>query len=442
MINVSIITLGCSKNDIDSAQMKSMLDNKKYLYTNDVTNADAIIVNTCGFIDDAKEESIDTILELLELKKTHKLKKLLLAGCLAQRYPDELLNSIPEADGIIGPGYILSINEALEKMFEGEKFTLTDKIEVPYIENVYKQNPGPSEYVKISEGCNNRCSYCIIPKLKGNNRSRKIESIVDEVKYLVSKGTKEIILIGQNTTDYGIDLYNRFSLVDLLKNLSTIDGLVWIRILYAYPDNFSDELIEEIGSNNKIVPYLDIPIQHVSDNILKNMNRRTCKDDIISLIKKLRKAIPKLIIRTTFIVGFPGETNNDFSDLLNFIEEYPLDKVGCFIYSKEDGTPAATLPNQISEDVKISRRNLLMETQSQISSTLLQNIVGEILSVLITEKANDELYIGRSFLDAPDVDGVTYIKTNKELQVGEFYEIRVIDSLEYDLVGELYEHSK
>ncbi|MFR6436672.1 MAG: 30S ribosomal protein S12 methylthiotransferase RimO, partial [Peptoniphilaceae bacterium] len=349
MKQVSIVTLGCSKNDIDSGQMRGVLDESRFAFTDRVTEAEVIVVNTCGFIDAAKEESIDTILDLAKLKESGKLETLLLAGCLAQRYPDELLEAIPEADGIIGPGHIRSINEAILKAENHEKPIYAAALENKYIEDARREEVSVTEYVKISEGCNNRCAYCIIPYLKGNNRSRSMEHIVDEIRHLVDRGTREVILIGQNTTDYGIDLYGRYALVDLLKELRSIEDLRWVRILYAYPDHFDDELIEEMRDNPKILPYIDIPIQHVADPVLKRMNRKTDRLAIESLITRLRRAMPDIAIRSTFLLGFPGEREEDFQEVLDFLNDYPLERAGAFAYSREEGTPAAAMADQVPD---------------------------------------------------------------------------------------------
>lgn len=441
-MKVSIVTLGCSKNDVDTEQMKALLDEEKYTFTSNLKEAEAIVVNTCGFIDQAKEESVDTILEMAEFKKTGQLKNLLLAGCLAQRYPDELLELIPEADGIIGPGYLSSINEALDGMRAGEVVKYTEVIEAPYLENVFRKEVHVTEYVKISEGCNNNCTYCIIPKLKGKNRSRKMEDILEEVRYLAENGCKEVILIGQNTTDYGIDLYNEYKLSELLHELESIEDLKWIRILYAYPDHFTDELIYELKNNSKVVPYIDIPLQHISDSILKKMARRTSKKEILSLISKLRQEIPNMVLRSTFIVGFPGETEEDFEELMEFIEQYPLNRVGCFIYSKEEGTPAALLPNEVEESIKEERQRILMEKQYEISNQIMENYLEETIECLVQEKVEDGLFIGRTLYDAPDIDGVIYIRTKEDLDIDSFAMVHVDEAMEYDLGGDFVEYSK
>lgn len=441
MKQVSIVTLGCSKNDIDSGQMRGVLDESRFSFTDQVTEAEVIVVNTCGFIDAAKEESIDTILDLAKLKESGKLETLLLAGCLAQRYPDELLEAIPEADGIIGPGHIRSINEAILKAENNEKPIYAASLENDYIENARREEVSVTEYVKISEGCNNRCAYCIIPYLKGNNRSRSMEHIVDEIRHLVERGTREVILIGQNTTDYGIDLYGRYALVDLLKELRTIEDLRWVRILYAYPDHFDDELIEEMRDNPKILPYIDIPIQHVADPVLKRMNRKTDRRAIESLITRLRRAMPEIAIRSTFLLGFPGETEEDFQEVLDFLNEYPLERAGAFAYSREEGTPAAAMADQVPDDRKEARVEAFMAAQMEQSEQLMENQIGRVLEVLVTEVTEDGA-IGRSYLDAPDIDGMVLIYSDENLTVGDFIKVEITESTAYDLGGDYIEHCK
>lgn len=441
MKKVSIVTLGCSKNDIDSGQMRGVLDESRFLFTDQVTEAEVIVVNTCGFIDAAKEESIDTILDLAKLKESGKLETLLLAGCLAQRYPDELLESIPEADGILGPGHIRSINEAIERAENHEKPIFAASLENDYIEDARREEVSVTEYVKISEGCNNRCAYCIIPYLKGNNRSRTKEHILDEIRHLVERGTREVILIGQNTTDYGIDLYGRYALVDLLKALRDIEDLRWVRILYAYPDHFDDALIDEMKNNPKILPYIDIPIQHVADPVLKGMNRKTDRRAIESLITRLRSAMPDVAIRSTFLLGFPGETDEDFQEVLDFLEDYPLERAGAFAYSREEGTPAATMADQVDDDVKEARVDAFMAAQMDQSERLMEKQVGRTLEVLVTE-ITEEGAIGRSYLDAPDIDGMVSIYTDENLAVGDFIKVEITESTAYDLGGDYIEHCK
>lgn len=437
MNNVHIVTLGCSKNDVDSSMMYSLLDKNKYQMVNEPSQADILIVNTCGFIDAAKEESIDTILESVEYKNEGRCKKVLLSGCLAQRYPEELIKEIPEIDGIIGTGNIDYINELLDRSLAGDLFIKTDNLNSAYIEGIRKEEVNTTEYVKISEGCNNNCSYCIIPSLRGKNRSRKIEDIYSEVEYLVSKGAREIILIAQNTSDYGIDLYSKYSLANLINKISKIEDLKWIRVLYLYPDHFTDDLIEEFKNNDKLVNYVDMPLQHISDDVLKKMNRKTSKEHIIKTLKNLRKSVPDIVIRTTFIVGFPGESDDDFNQLVDFIEDIKFDKLGVFEYSKEEGTKAASLDEQIPDSIKEERKNEIMAIQSEISAEILTKKIGKKLEVLIEEEVDEENYVGRTYMDSPEIDGVTYVHSDKNLEIGSFVQVDVVDSLDYDLVGEI-----
>lgn len=437
MNNVHIVTLGCSKNDVDSSMMYSLLDKDKYKMVENPNEADILIVNTCGFIDAAKEESIDTILESVEYKNEGRCKKVLLSGCLAQRYPEELIKEIPEIDGIIGTGNIEYINELLDRSLSGDLFVKTDNLNSAYLEGIRKEKVNTTEYVKISEGCNNNCSYCIIPSLRGKNRSRKIEDVYKEVEYLVSKGAREIILIAQNTTDYGIDLYSKYSLANLIREISKIEELKWIRVLYLYPDHFTDDLIEEFKNNDKLVNYVDMPLQHISDDVLKNMNRKTSKDHIIKTLKNLRKSVADIVIRTTFIVGFPGENQEDFDQLVDFIEDIKFDKLGVFEYSREEGTRAASLDEQIPDNIKEERKNEIMAIQSDISGEFLSKNLGKTFKVLIEEKIDDNNYVGRTYMDSPEIDGVTYVQSDKELEIGDFVQVEIIDSLDYDLVGEL-----
>jgi len=436
--NISIVTLGCAKNEIDSELMISILKDKNYIITNNLEEADIIIVNTCSFILDAKEESIETIFEMAQYKKVGKCKYLILAGCLAERYSNELLEEIEEIDGIMGTGNIGDIVNIIEKLDNGqEKIKKVGNINEDYLEGISRNSFNPTEYVKISEGCNNYCSYCIIPKLRGKYRSRPMDNIINEVKYLTENGVKEIILIGQNTSDYGIDLYGEYSLAKLLDELNQIENLKWIRLLYLYPDNFTDELIDSIKKNEKVVKYVDMPLQHINNQILKKMNRKTFKEDIENLIHKLRSEIPEIIIRTTFIVGFPGEEEKHFQELYDFIQKMKFDKLGVFTYSKEEGTPAYNFKNQVEESIKEERRNKLMELQQGISYNLNKEKIGNTYLTIIESIQEENLYIGRSYMDAPDIDGFIYIKSNKKLKPGEFVNVKIIDYLEYDLIGEI-----
>lgn len=436
--NISIVTLGCAKNEIDSELMGSILRDGGYKITNYLEEAHIIIVNTCGFILDAKEESIETILQVSKYKEHGKCEYLLLAGCLAERYSDELLEELHEVDGILGTGNIKDITTLIKELEANKgKKQLVNNVDADYLENISRTSFKPTEYVQISEGCNNYCSYCIIPKLRGKYRSRPMDKIIEEVEYLTKNGVKEIILIGQNTTDYGIDIYGEYKLANLLYKLNEIKGLQWIRLLYLYPDNFTEELITAIKENKKVVKYVDIPLQHINDNILKKMNRRTSRQEIEDLIFRLRTNIPNIIIRTTFIVGFPGETWDHFNELYEFIKETKFDRLGVFSYSREEGTAAYNFNNQIDNNIKEERKNKIMSLQQKISSQLNKQKIGKEFLVLIEEKYDNQTYFGRTYMDSPEVDGVVYINSNVDLELGQFVSVNITDSLEYDLIGEI-----
>lgn len=435
--NIAIITLGCSKNEIDSDLMASLLIRHNYNITEELEKADIIIVNTCGFINDAKQESIEIIWEMTKYKTYGNCKYLILAGCLAERYSKELMKEINEVDGIIGTGNIGEIVNIIDRLKQDNKIVKTGNINNDYVENVKRTNYNYSAYVKISEGCNNYCSYCIIPKLRGKYRSRPMENIIEEARYLVSNGVKEIILIAQNTTDYGIDLYDEYKLAELLNELNKIHDLEWIRILYMYPDHFTNELIEAIKQNEKVVKYVDIPIQHINDDILLNMNRKTNKESITKLIKKLRIEIPDIIIRTTIIVGFPGEQKKQFDELYDYVKNAKFDRLGVFKYSQEEGTEAYSLEGQVNENTKELRKNKLMELQQKLSFDENQKKIGNTYKVLIEEYIDDNIYTGRTYMDSPEIDGVVYFKSEKKLSIGTFIFIKIEDCLEYDLMGEI-----
>lgn len=438
--SVYFSTLGCSKNDVDTDIMSTILENNGYNIVYDPDLSDIIIVNTCAFIDSAKEESIEEIFNMLSIKKYNKL---LVSGCLAQRYGKELLDEIPEIDGIIGTGQVNNIEKHISKVLNGERVNETFNLNAEHAEGLYKSEVFVTEYVKIGEGCNNYCSYCIIPKLRGKNRSRSIENIYDEVAYLVENGAREIILIAQNTTDYGIDLYGEYSLSKLLNKLEEIEDLKWLRVMYLYPDNFTLDLIESFKTNIKLLPYVDIPLQHVNDEILRNMNRNTNKKDIINLVKNLRSQIPDIVIRSTFIVGFPGESELQFQELLDFLKEARLDRVGAFAYSREEGTRAYSMVGQIKDDIKKDRVSRLMEVQESISYTNLKSRIGSVLEVLV-EEVYEDVIIGRSELDAPEIDGVVYINTSVDYDIspGDFIKVKVKEVMEHDLIGDIYEFSE
>lgn len=440
--NVYFTTLGCSKNDVDTDSMRSILEGEDYNTVFSPEESDVIVVNTCGFIEDAKQESIDEIFNMVSEKNKNN-QKLVVSGCLAQRYPDELMAEIPEIDGILGTGEIENIGDYIKILESGRKFKEIGNLNSGYTEGLYKTEVKPTEYIKIGEGCNNFCSYCIIPKLRGKNRSRRIENIYREIEKLVEKGTKEVILIAQNTTDYGIDLYDKYSLSELLNELEKIKGLKWIRVLYLYPDNFTEDLIQSFKNNKKLLPYVDIPLQHVNNEVLKNMNRRTDKGQIINLIKKLRKEVPGIIIRSTFIIGFPGETEEQFNELLDFVKEVKLDKLGVFKYSREEDTKAYYMEDQIPEDIKEKRVDEIMKAQREISAKNLEKYLDKEFEVIVDEVENKVL-IGRTYMDTPEIDGVVYVEgiDDRDYKPGDFVNVRIVDVLEYDMVGEIDELSK
>ncbi|QIB26135.1 30S ribosomal protein S12 methylthiotransferase RimO [Caloranaerobacter azorensis] len=440
---VSLVTLGCSKNLVDSEVMLGIIKENGYLLTQDLDVADIIIINTCGFIKDAKEESIDTIIELGEYKKIGNCKRLIVTGCLAERYKEEILKELPEVDAVVGTGNlkdIVNVIEAVEKDKRILKAGDINNFDYDILPR-FISSSNPVAYVKIAEGCNNFCTYCIIPKIRGKYRSRRIEKIIEEVKKLVEIGKKEIILIAQDTTKYGLDLYGKVRLPELLDELNKIEGLEWIRLQYLYPDDFTDELIDSIKRNEKVVKYVDIPIQHINNRILKRMNRKTTKERIIDLINKLRSRVPNIIIRTTLIVGFPGETEQEFKELCEFVKNTKFDRLGVFAYSKEEDTPAANFEDQVDEIVKEERKSIIMEIQKQISFEKNREKIGNIYKVLVEEqieKTEDGLiYLGRSYMDSPEIDGLVYIHSKYRLNLGDFVNVKIFDCLEYDLIGEI-----
>lgn len=439
MNKVYILTMGCSKNDVDSETMAYKLKNDDYTIINNPSEADYIIINTCSFINAAKEESIDAIFDMINQKKAG--AKIIVSGCLAQRYSKELKEEIPEIDIIVGTGMFQNIASIINEYEDNNKDDVyVDNINAD-IEYIEKDAADITEYVKIAEGCNNLCTYCIIPKLRGRLRSRPIDDIVNEINHLYKLGTKEVILIAQNTTDYGTDIYSRPSLDMLLKAILDRTKMPWIRIMYLYPDNITDELIEVFNSSDRILKYMDIPLQHASDHVLKMMNRHINKEETHALISKLRTKIDDLVLRTTFIVGFPGESEEDFKELLNFIKEEKFDKLGVFEYSDEEGTRSYSFNEKLDEDTKRLRREEIMDAQMDISRASLEKRVGTVMKCLIEDGADGE-YTARSFMDAPDVDGLVYISTDKDLELGSFFDIKITEALEYDLRGEIYEPSK
>ena len=440
MRKVLFISLGCDKNLADSEEMLGMLVENGYTLTNDETEAEVIVVNTCAFIHDAKEESINSILEMARYKTEGVLKALLVTGCLAQRYKEEIIEEIPEVDAVLGTTSFGDIIKALDKVFAGERYL--EFKDINGLTEISKKRVlttgGYYGYLKIAEGCDKRCTYCIIPKLRGNYRSIPMEQLISQAEYLAEQGVRELILVAQETTVYGKDHYQEKCLHKLLKELCKIPGIQWIRILYCYPEEIYPELIQTMKEEKKICHYLDLPIQHCSDKILKKMGRRTTKQELIDIVTLLRKEIPDIVLRTTLITGFPGETEEDHEELMEFIDTMEFDRLGVFTYSAEEDTPAANMPDQIEEEVKQDRQAELMELQQEISIDKGNEKIGSCVEVMIEGKVADEnAYVGRTYGDAPNVDGYIFVNTDTELMSGDFARVHVTGALEYDLIGEL-----
>ena len=439
-MKILFISLGCDKNLADSEEMLGLLTAGGHEITDDETQADAIVINTCCFIKDAKEESVETILEMAEYKKTGSCHALVVTGCMAQRYQKEIIQEVPEVDAVLGTTSYGDIVKALEEAVAGNHFE--EFRDIDYLPDTGSKRVlttgGHFGYLKIAEGCDKHCTYCIIPKLRGRFRSVPMERLVAQAEDMAEQGVKELILVAQETTVYGKDLYGKKSLHILLKKLCEIRGIRWIRVLYCYPEEIYDELIETIRDEKKICHYLDIPIQHASDRILKRMGRRTSKQELIDIIGKLRKEIPDIVLRTTLITGFPGETEEDHEELKEFVDEMEFDRLGVFTYSPEENTPAAEMADQVPEEVKEERRDELMELQQEISYDRGQDRIGQELLVMIEGKVADESdYIGRTYGDAPKVDGYIFVQTGELLMTGDFAKVRVTGALEYDLIGVL-----
>ena len=439
-MNILFISLGCDKNLVDSEVMLGLLDAKGYQMVDDETLADVIVVNTCCFIHDAKEESIQTILEMAQYKTKGRLKALIVTGCLAQRYQKEILEEIPEVDAVLGTTSYDKIVETVEEALAGNgHLELADVDALPLVDvKRLVTTGGHYAYLKIAEGCDKHCTYCIIPKIRGNYRSVPMERLLKEAEELSEQGVKELILVAQETTLYGKDLYGEKSLSKLLRELCKINGIRWIRILYCYPEEIDDALIQVMKEEKKICHYLDLPIQHANDTILKRMGRRTSKQQLKKIVRKLRQEIPDIALRTTLITGFPGETQEQHEELMEFVDEMEFDRLGVFTYSPEEDTPAAEMSDQISEEVKQERQAELMELQQDIIFDQAEDMIGQEVLVMIEGKVADEnAYVGRTYKDAPNVDGLIFINTDEELMSGDFAKVKVTGALEYDLIGEL-----
>lgn len=441
-MKILFVSLGCDKNLVDSEVMLGLLGKKGFQFTDDETEADVIVVNTCCFINDAKEESVNTILEMAEYRKTGSCKALIVTGCLAQRYQKEIMEEIEEVDAVLGTTTYDAIAETVEKVLAGQKelhFEDIDRL-VPAQEGRTLTTGGHYAYLKIAEGCDKHCTYCIIPKVRGNYRSVPMERLLEEARLLADQGVKELILVAQETTLYGVDLYGEKSLPKLLRELAKIPAIRWIRVQYCYPEEITEELIQVIKEEPKVCRYLDLPIQHASDRILKRMGRRTTQADLRRIIGRLREEIPDICLRTTLISGFPGETPEDHEELMAFVDDCEFDRLGVFAYSAEEDTPAAAMPEQIPEEVKEERRGELMELQQEIAFEKAEAMTGQELVVMIEGKVADEnAYVGRTYKDAPGVDGYLFLNTDETLMSGDFAKVRVTGAAEYDLIGELVE---
>lgn len=439
-MKLGMVSLGCPKNLVDSEFMLGLIREKNFTVTNDPADAEIIIVNTCGFIESAKEESINTILQMSEYKTQGSCRYLIVTGCLSQRYADELAQNIPEVDAFVGTECFTDISWVIEQVMDGKKVlhmtrnTAEQPVEMPRM----LTTPEYMAYLKIAEGCDNCCSYCIIPKLRGPYTSRPYEAVMAEAKELAASGIKEIIVVAQDTTRYGEDLYDKLMLPQLLKDLNDLEGIEWIRVMYCYPNNFTDELIEAFATLPKVCKYVDLPLQHASNSLLASMNRYDTKEQVEALLKKLRTSIPGIVIRTTFIVGFPGETEADFEELKEFVAAQRFENAGVFKYSQEEGTVAGAMPNQIPEEVKENRYHELMALQAEISEELHQDLEGQELDVVIEgfDEENPSLAVARSYREAPDIDGSIFVENADNLHIGDFTKVRILQGFTYELVAE------
>ena len=437
---VGMISLGCPKNQVDAEHMLALIDAAGCEIVDYVNGCDVVIVNTCGFIDDAKKEAIENILDMVELKKEGIISKIIVTGCLAQRYKDEIVTEIPEVDAVVGIGANGDIVKTIEEVMSGvdtiEKYP--PRCDLPLEGQRILTTPQYWAYLKIGEGCSNRCTYCTIPSIRGNMRSRSMENVIEEAKQLAESGVKELILIAQDTTSYGLDLYGELKLPELLNELCKIDSIEWIRLLYCYPDRITDELIETMKKQEKIVNYIDLPLQHADDKILKAMNRRGDQAMIRNVIEKLRTEIPDVVIRTTFIVGFPGEGEDEFENLAVFVNEIEFDRLGVFTFSAQEGTPAYDMEDQVEEDVKTRRGEIIMQDQYSIMEEKNNEKIGKTYKVIVEDyDGYSDSYTGRTYMDAPEVDGLVRFTSDRDLDIGDFAEVEIFDVEDYDLIGEV-----
>ena len=440
-MKILFVSLGCDKNLVDTEMMLGELVKRGYEFTDDEDEADIVVVNTCCFIGDAKEESIGVLLEMADLRKEGRIKALIAAGCLAQRYREEIQTEIPEVDAIVGTTAIDHIVSAIDEVLEGRAKNHYEDLNTTPLTNVNRvvTTGGHYAYLKIAEGCDKRCTYCIIPKVRGNYRSIPMESLTLEAETLAGQGVKELILVAQETTLYGVDIYGKKMLPELLHRLGQIAGIFWIRILYCYPEEITDELIRAIKEEPKVCHYLDIPIQHASDNVLRRMGRRTNKQELTEMIRRLRREIPDICLRTTLIAGFPGETQEEHEELMQFINDMEFDRLGAFTYSREEDTAAAEFPDQIDEEKKAKWRDEIMELQQEVAFDKAEEMTGRVLTVMVEGRmADEDVYVARTYRDAPNVDGYLFINTTASLMTGDLVQVQVTDSNEYDLIGEIY----
>lgn len=445
-MKIGVVSLGCPKNLVDSETMLGLIHEENYEITNDPSEAEIIIVNTCGFIESAKEESINTILQMAEYKKSGSCKYIIVTGCLSQRYAEELFSELPEADAIAGVEVYDEIGSIIKRVMKGERFIMLERSK-PDVIYTSKETflprilttPSYTAYLKIAEGCDNCCSYCAIPKIRGPYRSKPMEQVLKEAKALADNGVKELIVVAQDTTRYGEDLPGgKLLLADLLKELNKIESLKWIRVMYCYPNNFTNELIETFASLDKVCKYVDLPLQHASNRLLASMNRYDTREEVETLLAKLRKRIPGIVIRTTFIVGFPGETDADFEELKEFVEQQRFENAGVFAYSQEEGTVAGAMPNQIPDEIKQERYHELMALQAQISEEIHKDTEGQTLEVLVEgiEEDGSGLHYGRSYREAPDIDGLVFIENPGDIKPGCFVKVNILQGFTYESVGE------